>query len=287
MGIRAPFLNFKTEENMGDTQKALNTLQETLTAKPEDLTSDPPFLMIDRMDMADKYLTEASKEVLTKSSQILPIQPVGTTDLYTAIYLSTTERCDQTEQGVEKLAKALNALSERGLIHSVLAPITSVELPVRPMELPSVGVFVFPIVDTNKLEEAGTICGDLRSQENMQIKENPSLYKELPKGQFYAEVRLSYALLATHNKSKEGLLIDRIDEYLKLLPNGTGLVSAVECSTEDLSLPYEVIFSNPLLASIKSVDLTYIRMAELVGDKLEQFNLLTGIKYTKRDGTTF
>jgi hypothetical protein len=114
-----------------------------------------------------------------------------------------------------------------------------------------------------------------------------SLAPDLKPGEFLAEANFSYHPSEGYNNLNfdyPGILIDEVNNYLKVLPSGTKFLGATKCGIQTLTLPYELRFFNPKMPQIKRVSLDHIRQAVPVDDKLEQYNLFTGIHYYDAEG---
>ena len=108
----------------------------------------------------------------------------------------------------------------------------------------------------------------------------------MTEGEFFAEINISHQqMMIKDSISAEQILEDEIARYLAVLPNGTRVVSKTRCTITGLSIPYEIVFNNPIMNDFKRVELNYVRCAVPLGDKIEQFKLLVSVTYTKKDGT--
>ncbi len=271
-----------------DTKESLNELNAALEAgnSQTSLVQGAALQVNSLDDLANKYLSDESKKALSNKSVT---QFVNGEDgkTYKAVYLSCIVGNADLELGAKALSEVANKLAERGLVHSCLAPISSLQLATQPMLNLSSVVFLFPLVPSDREQEVNEIAGELKTMEgglgpNLTPKE-----RVLPSGQFFAEVYvtlLAPSLVATHH-TKEEVLKDAIQEYLNILPKGTEVISATQCSVYGLGIPYEVILYNPLMQDYKKVKLNYSRAGALVDGSFKQFNLFHSVEYTKRDGT--
>lgn len=238
--------------------------------------------MVSHTNSELSYLTPKAQEALSRKSTT---RIINTSDgVFNTAYLCIQVNTDCIENGITKLAFVINDLASADLIHSCFTPISSLSLGTLPMQHNRSLVFCFLMVPVAREAEVRAIAGDILSPEGGAGPSLGSPYKELPEGQFYAEVVLSYNALCI-GAAKEATARLKVREYINLLPKGTEVISIKECSFFQLSIPYEVILSNPLMKQFKEVKLVKCRFAEIVDDKVEQFNLLLSVEYMKRDGT--
>ena len=108
---------------------------------------------------------------------------------------------------------------------------------------------------------------------------NEELIKELPRGQFYCNIGISYAQRHIKDFDPKQYVNEEVENILRLLPKGTSLISLRECGITELAVPYEAIFSHELLSGIKEVDIEYTyRFVEIDG-KYKQVRLPVHIRY--------
>jgi hypothetical protein len=268
---------------MSDISKDLENLNKALEATHE-LQPGPALNTTDLTQMADPYLTDAAKTALAKKSTSQVIVDNG--EAYVSVYLCAMSIVGEEEEAVKELAGAVNLLVEKGLVHSALARFSSVRLAEMPRQHPGAVVLVFPLVPAKREQEARDIAGSYLMREG-EMPDPSILDKTLPEGQFFADIRV-WSLDQAPKDEKGYFDSDKaaqiqVEQYLKVLPEGTFLVSCHKKAITDLSVPYEVIFSNPLLPSIKEVSLQHIRHLERVRGEVKQMNLLVGVEYTTRD----
>jgi hypothetical protein len=270
-----------SDEKKSELEESLETLEKALEASEHSVTT-PVLQVEDLSEMAHRYLTAGARYDLSqKATQLIQIGEDGR--VFKAVYFATRVRSGNQEKAVQALARVVNDLSQRGLIHSCLAPMSSLELARMPNSSPQSVVFCFVLVPESYeaycsvrykkfFIEEGSVGGALED-----------LSPVLEDGEFLAEVRVSHVMSMMRQFDPKSLLQREIDLYLAILPSGTVVREVVECAITDLSVPYEVRFFNPLLKRVKKVDLSYVRSAEVVNDKLEQFNVFLGIRYFDKD----
>lgn len=202
------------------------------------------------------------------------------TDSYQCLYMGYTYKAKNTDKALEKLCKCLNILALENLIHSCLAPPSSIPLAKTfGMEFLS-AIFCFVLVPCKRLEETKALAGCC-FEEGAVPNDLENCETELSEGEFLAEVRLTTFQYHT-NKDHEyrAYLDNEINLYLAVLPKGTELISVTKCSVLDLSQVYEVRFRNPLMKKYKRVEFEFICDLEVLEEgKVGQFKLLTDVKY--------
>jgi hypothetical protein len=267
----------------------LEEINAAIDATPTTIVQDPAFQVTRHEAPSARYLTALAQEALAKKALShvvqVQVQVQGTMECFLAIYPSLVVRKENLESGIETLSRVINELAEKGYIHSCLSPLSSIELARMPKRHDRVVVFCFPLVPADKLEECKGIAGQFWAEEGCIGPDLDQADRELPEGQFFAEIHISHYLSMIGKGSKEDKLKEYIDKYLRVLPNGTEVVSTRECDITGLSVPFEVVFYNRLMKDYREVHLDYMRYAvALDGEdgKLEQFDLLTEISYTKR-----
>jgi hypothetical protein len=234
------------------------------------------------IDAAEPYLSPEAQIALTKRSYST-IHREEDGRYYQCIYLCVQTRNDKIMDGVKAIAEDLNALARRDLIHSAINALGSIELARIPLKVQSSVVYSFVLVPVDRLDEAKSLanfsvsegeCGDILM----------NLEPELKPGEFLAEISIGFQEMQLLDFSVDVLIGNKIQEYLDILPRGTEFVESVKCSISSVYLPVEVRFYNPLMKQFKQVKLIHTRFAEEVGNKVEQFSLLTGIEYIRHDG---
>ena len=243
----------------------------------------PALKVEDLSKKAEEHLNDAALEAMKRKakSQVLRFDDGRT---YLSMYFSCRVRKEEIDLGVEKMATIANELADKGLIHSVLAPISFLELAQAPLEYPTVAVFFCPLVPAEEevglkakysdfSPDAGNVCKPIS---------NVYMPNDLPPGEFMVEARYSPAsmhVMDKDSKDHHARVFDTVNEYLKYLPDGTKFLGYRACAISDLSIPYELRFFNPLLTKVKTVDLEQIREVALVDGKVKQFLLTVGIRY--------
>lgn len=269
---------------MSDFKSDLKELVKALEASKYSVARGPVLKTEDQMAVADKYLTEGAKSDLAKKSTTLTVKKDDGT-LYVCVYFGVRVRSSNTEHGVEKISKIINELSADGLIHSTLAPVLSIEFARMPLQAPTAAVLCYVLVPYEKQEEIKKRYSNASIEEGAAPPDAEDCKPVLADGEFLTEVRISSvaAMMGVGDQSPVSMLQDQVEQYLSLLPKGTVVKEIVPCAITDLSVPYEVKFYNPLMKRFKYVDLDYVRFAEVVDEKLEQFNLLLGVRYMDAD----
>lgn len=241
-----------------------------------------PFLKVDDLTwLAEPYLTQASKDALLRKAKVLELTELGVA--YKAIYMASIWRMSSTEKGIQHMAEQLNSLTELGLVHSVLAPISSIELAFSPSNGPSQVVICYPLVPVDRMEEVEALVKHVKDEDIALPAEDLSF--ALKEGQFIANININH-LHPSLALGREAVLEIEINQYLSILPKGTTVVEKIPCSITGLSLPYMVIFHNPIMKEFKEVRLEHFRAAISINDRVEQFNLIKSVTYIRHDGTT-
>lgn len=102
---------------------------------------------------ATPYLTPASIEAISRKSTQQVIQVPGTMDTYVAIYIARKYKSNKKEEAAKFLASQLNKLTEKGLVHSVLAPPGYIDLYADILQDREILTFLFPLVPSNRMDE--------------------------------------------------------------------------------------------------------------------------------------
>jgi hypothetical protein len=236
----------------------------------------------DLTEVARPFLSHASTMAMSrKSDRILVLEGSKT---YEAIYIVRRFKASSESKAAQAVAEEVNKLASAGLIHSVLAPISSIKLARRPGEEDSIAVFCYPLVPQDRMAEVNSLVQHVPMERFGLPDEDLSL--DLPEGDFYAVVNLSPTRIAlSAGEQSEDVLEEEIQRYLSVLPRGTTVVAKRACSVVSLAIPYEVIFRNPLMKDFRKVELTDSRQSVKVDGKIEVFDLLTKVTYVRRDGT--
>lgn len=266
-------------------EQSIEALQDALKAA-DNLVKSPALKVTDQTQIARNFLSAKALAAMAVKRATTLIEVDDNKNVYQCVFFAVRTKTSKIEAGVREMAEIANDLAEKGLIHSILAPIGSIDLVRSPGEVPTSAVFFYPLVPIEKV-------GEVKFSSAYSISEGDtgqaleSFQEELPAGEFFAVERISHMMSMIYGEKRfdiSGTILNIVNDYLKILPPGTKFLGANQCAITDLSLPYELKFFNPLLARVKRVDLDYIRCAEVVNDKLEQFNLFTGIRYYGADG---
>lgn len=267
------------EKALEEAQKLLNEIEADRS-----LTKGPAIQVNEENDLSSLYLSEGAQNVMkNKAFNQTVVKNDGTT--FTAMYFAKRVRKDNKESAVKELALIMNELVQDGLVDSMLAPISSLELALQSFEVPSIAVFFFPLVPADEYDRLFNKYRNIAIVEGQMPDSADDLRQQMSDGEFLAQIRISpMHEYLNKNYDTYRALSDQIDTFLAVLPKGTQLVYVKETAINDLSLPYEVKFYNPLMKSVKYVELDHTRVAERIGDdKVEQFNLLTKVKYLDFD----
>lgn len=275
---------------MSKIKESLDALQKTLEAGDYDakrdlIQSSSPLQTIDQSDLASQFLSEKAQQALSNKAYSQVIQTPGTTDDYVCIYLSVTVKTKNIAKGVELICNSLNTLADKDLIHSTLARPASISLAKVFGQAPTSAVYSFVLVPMSRKKESEDLAIYVK-QDGEMGNSIEDLSVELNEGEFLAHISVSNILFnrKPYDSSSDSVLHNKIEQYISILPKGTELVSITKCAIMDLSISYEVRFRNLLMKDYKEVRLEYRREAVRMGDdKIESFNLLTGIEYVKRD----
>lgn len=269
---------------MEDIQESIEKLNEALKASEKTVMS-PVLQVNDQTGIAEKYLTPEALEIINngkKAKALLGFD--GEQCVAKCAYFAVTVATKNVELGVEKLAEIANDLALAGLIHSILAPISSLELAASEVgKLPQSVVFFYPLVPIDQFDSIKELY-EYFVEEGSTGKTLGNLSMDIPEGEFLAEARITHMMTVLLKEDSNARLFGVVNEYLKFLPKGTKFLGAKQLAVSDLSIPYELKFSNPLLQKVKKVDLEWVREVAMIDDKLEQFNLFTGIRYYGADG---
>ena len=276
-----------SESDEKTTLEEIEALQKALEVDryvPSEIASGVALKIHDQTELAKKYLTQKTIDDLSRESRTQTVMGRDGSPCR-SIYFCVTTRKDNIEKGVELISQVINQLSADSLIESRLAPISSLGLFGLPMQIATAAVFCFVHVPVDKIEEIKARHNKYWVEEGGVGPCIDDIKAPLEDGEFFAEIRITTFLASKIGTIDKGALLQsRIDQFLTVLPKGTVVKSVKQCDVTDLCIPYEVKFYNPLLKQIKQVETEYVRCAEIVDGKLEQFNLLTGIKYMDADG---
>lgn len=262
-------------------EESIDALNKALEAG-ENVVSAPVLNVKDESDVAKKYLTSKALkalEDLPKAKKLLGCDIHGV-PIAKAVYFAARIKSDKIERAIEQMALVANDLVEKGLIHSILAPISTIELFRMPGEVATSAAFFFPLVPIDKVNEIKKY--DFSTEEGEVGKLMESSEIEQKPGDFYAVERVT-AMFSMMQKDfdEKKHIEERVEFYLKVLPSGTKFLGYTKCGILDLCIPYELKFSNPLLQRVKRVELDFVReIARLEeGEGLHEFNVFTGIRF--------
>lgn len=273
----------KNEPADSELSDSLKKLQDALDAADKtSLVQGPALKVTEHTTLTEKYASMATKDALTRKTKALQVID-GVREVARCIYLCLRVRTDHIEDGVKEIVDDLNALTQAGLVHSFLAPPASIEFVRQFGQHPTSGVFAYPLIYSDKVEEALKLVNFSVSGDSTNVDPTLSIGqidKILPDGDFMAEIRVTTAMnLISKPQDVEELVQKRIDEFLRFLPEGTTLVSKEKCGIDGLSIPYEVTFRNPFLQRVKRVELRQTRASAIVNDNFEQRTITTGIDF--------
>jgi hypothetical protein len=291
MGISAEEMEGVAEAVSTDNSEmmeSLQTLNKALEAgkynsSPESLTQGAALQVLDLSERIQPLLTESAKLDLTRKSPRL-LRVTEDSQVFQAIYFSCVVKTGNEQRGLEEIAKIVNDMSHRGIIHSVLAPPSALEL-ARMSSVAKSVVFFFPLVPLNAVKDCEALYKGIYTLEGGVGQEIEDTSVPLAEGEFLADIRVSHFMSMIQDQpiDPEKILQNRIDEFLAVLPKGTEVRSVTKLAVMDLSLPYEVKFYNALLQRVKKVDLDYVREIAKFDGGIHQFNLFTGIRYYDKD----
>lgn len=102
--------------------------------------------------LAAKYLTPEAVAAMSgpKATRLMLVTKDGL--VAKCLYFSCIVETERIEAGVEAMAKIANDMAAKGQIHSVLAPISSIELSIEGLKLPH-AVFLFILVPAAHIAE--------------------------------------------------------------------------------------------------------------------------------------
>ena len=264
---------------MSDLIESLDKL--TAALESYNPISHPALEVVDQYDKAKEFLSEKAQKALSKKSISLSLK--DKTGFNECIFLGRTVKTKNISEGIEAISKDLNLLADNELIHSCLTPPSSMVLARMPLQQNTSAVFSFVLVPSNRKTEAESLVSNSIINDGMLPEPLGSLEHDLDEGEFLAKIDISHFYHSSVDPKES--LNNEIQAYLNILPQGTEVVEIINCAVISLSTPYEIRFRNPLMADYKQVKLNYRREAVKVGeDKIEQFNLLTDVEYTKKNG---
>lgn len=275
--------NFRIDPNVAEE---LDKLQKVLEAGKYNHTPvyQSALQVEDLSELANKYLSASAKLDVSRKSKLLELKNEDGLE-YKTIYFSAVVKTGNEELAVQEIAKIVNDLSQQGLIHSTLAPISSLQLAINTRVLKV--VFCFPLVPVSSIEACKTKYGKFFTLEGDVGIELEDLSVPLQEGEFLVDIRIAHqlAMLTTKEvKPLKDLVQDEIDRYLKFLPEGTEVVQVTPLVISDLSAPYEVKFKHPQMYDVSKVELSYTRCVRPLENGLEQYNRYLGLRYFDKSG---
>ena len=263
--------------NKKETQEAIKVLEDALMSDKVDFKA-PTLVTNDLSAISDKYLSKNAKKSLSKKSRNTTV--VEETGTYSCVFFAKRVKKGNEEMAVKHLANIANELDKYGQIHSCLSNILSIELAKIPFQPLASIVICYILVPDSEKDIIEKKFEDSVIEEGKNPKDLGDLTTTLEDGEFLAEIRISCLQNVTYTKD---LPQREIDSYLAMLPKGTVVRETVTCAITSLSIPYEVKFYNPLLTEVKRVKLLKQRAVTMVGDKVEQFNVIVGMEYFDKD----
>ncbi len=269
-----------------DIKQEIDALTKALEAGKSDaapgtLTQGAAFQIEELTDLSDKYLSDKAKQDLSNKARQLTVK-MDNGDTFLCTFFGVRVRTGNEEKGAKAISKAINAMAKDGIIHSCLAPISSLKLARLPMLAQSSVILCYVLVPEDKLDDVNGRYAELIVAEGELPDRFEDLSPQLEDGEFLAQVNISPSLLSML-KPKD-YLQEEIDLYLSVLPSDTVVKEIVNCAITDLSVPYEVRFYNPLLKKVKQVQSQRVRACAVVEGDLKEFKVFTGIWYMDAEG---
>lgn len=270
----------------GEVKKTVEQLKETLEA-PVTASETQQGSIIRVNDLAEQAKPLLSEKALEKmngprSKALIAVE--NNAAVARAAFFSVIVKRGNEEKGMKEMVKVANELAEKGLIHSILTPISSITLVPQHLEFIPAAVFFFPMIHLDRYQEVEkheyfTLEGGIGPKlDDLEI---------IPEEGYFFAVAYGYGqkyLNGEESHEVSGELHETISQYLSVLPKGTKFIGANKGTVYSLALPYILKFFNPLMKDIKKVEMDYVRQVAEVNGRLENFNILTGVKYFHRDG---
>lgn len=203
---------------------------------------------------------------------------------YQAIYLSKICKTIDKELAVAELAGIVNTLVTHGLVHSTLGHLNTLELHHSPKRHHASVAHVFLLIPTDRFAEAEKIAEGYSFPEGG-IGDTSFLNVKLPRGQFYCNFCTSIAKTMVKGFDEDKEVKETIDHILRLMPDGTSLVSYRKCPFTT-AIEYEAIFHNELLSDFEEVFIEHDSRYVEINEELKFVRLPVKIKYLARDGKT-
>lgn len=261
-----------------EMRQSLEDLNKALEAGEYSAPKGAALEVKDLKDLAHKYLTPSARYDQAQKAMTLTVKE-DDGRFYQALYFATRVLTGDEERAVEYLARVMNDLSQRGLIHSTLAPISSLDL-ARTSSVAQSVVFTFVLIPSESHADVKALYPKFNIEEGSVGEELYDLSVPLAEGEFLANIRISHiASLHGSKHDPQEMFRSQLRQYMAVLPQGTRVRKVTQLAIMDLSVNFEVKFYNPILQRVKRVELDHVREVARIGDHLEQFNLLTGIRY--------
>ncbi len=277
----------KTNPNIQELTELVAELEEEVK---NTTLNDFSLKTTDLSEMADPYLGDKAKEVLkVKCNTYLNVfnEDIGNGQhlrkVASPVFLSITVRTDKIQEGVEVIAKEFNRLAELGAVKSVMTPISTLKLAPQYMRCDASGVYCFFHANPEFYDEAKK--SPLSVEEGGTGKELHSLDVERKPGEFFVLTYITAFSRFTDKKKEEVKIFEIVNDYLKILPEGTKLVDYRIPAGYDLNTPVELKFYNSKMKDFKEVQIkcTYYNTYDVETNEFIQFNLLSSVKYIKND----
>jgi hypothetical protein len=227
---------------------------------------------------------EATQQIYQRKVQLDPDNYVMVVDVC-RYFTVQFEGKYNTRKAVEKLVAIINKHADH-----IVRPLTRLGLiKLSQIDLSSSDryvVFSFLVFNPEGQKALDEAKYDVESQEGTitdltVFDDSDPIASRLREGEFLALIGTS--VFSHSSVDPKELVNDEIQKYLSLLPRGTKVVETKQLPISCLSINYEVRFINPLMNNYKEVRLLAHRECVMVGDKLEQFNLLDSIEYIKKN----
>jgi hypothetical protein len=187
------------------------------------------------------------------------------------------------ERAAYQIAEVLNEIYAEGAIYGFLSPLSQIELAVQFGMQQEFAICCMPLIYEDRIDDINRRFNTLSVPEGGVGERIGDSRTQLLDGEFLAHIKIYTPL--TLVSSTEEVLEREIENYLRVLPIGTSIISKTRLPVFDLSIHYEVRFFNPILEGIREVEIQSIRHAARVNDHLRQCNLISGVRYTTNNGT--
>lgn len=261
-----------------ELRESIDQLNEALKASESNPPTQGSVLQVkDLSELAAKHLTPSAKYDLSQKATSLIVK-YDDGRCYASMYFATRVRTGDEDIAVEYLCRILNDLSQRGLIHSTLAPLSSLEL-ARTSSVAESVVFCFVLIPATAHKDIESLYPKFVIKEGEVGEPLYDLSVPLSEGEFLTTIRLSHNLLMQGSANYQERFQTELNQYLAMLPKGTRVRQVTQLAIQDLSVQFEVKFHNRLLQRVKRVELEYVREIAQFDNRIEQFNVVTGIRY--------